>query len=251
MSDYTVYIDESGDLGIGTGTRWFVLSAVVVKKSDEPQIRATIGRIRTRLNINNIHLREIRDFLKKGYIVRELSDETFVYMNVIVDTSKFDKTKIPTPVIAYNYICKYLLQRVSWYLMEIGGTADIVLSARGTARDGELIAYIKEKLLPYKGNGIEQEVFEHICAKTAPQWELLQLADVCATGIFLAYEENRYGFTTPCFANCLSEHLYKKDGKINSYGVKFFTNLMKPDVDQLRNTSMCTKKERTPGASTT
>lgn len=29
MGDYTVYIDEAGDLGIGKGTRWFVLSAVL------------------------------------------------------------------------------------------------------------------------------------------------------------------------------------------------------------------------------
>lgn len=33
VSDYTVYIDEAGDLGIGRGTRWFVLTAVVVKKN--------------------------------------------------------------------------------------------------------------------------------------------------------------------------------------------------------------------------
>lgn len=40
MSDCTVYIDESGDLGIGCGSRWFVLSAVVVDKRAEPSLRA-------------------------------------------------------------------------------------------------------------------------------------------------------------------------------------------------------------------
>lgn len=44
MSDYTVYIDEAGDLGIGRGTRWFVLTAVVVKKTVEPQIRGADDR---------------------------------------------------------------------------------------------------------------------------------------------------------------------------------------------------------------
>ena len=39
MSECTVYIDEAGDLGIGRGTQWFVLSAVIVEKSNEPQIR--------------------------------------------------------------------------------------------------------------------------------------------------------------------------------------------------------------------
>lgn len=32
MSDCTVYIDEAGDLGYQRGTRWFVLSAVIVEK---------------------------------------------------------------------------------------------------------------------------------------------------------------------------------------------------------------------------
>ena len=45
MSDYAVYIDEAGDLGIGRGTRWFVLTAVVVKKTVEPQIRARMTAI--------------------------------------------------------------------------------------------------------------------------------------------------------------------------------------------------------------
>lgn len=30
MADCTVYIDESGDLGFGHGTKWFVLTAVTV-----------------------------------------------------------------------------------------------------------------------------------------------------------------------------------------------------------------------------
>ena len=111
-------------------------------------------------------------------------------MNVLVDTDKFDKAKIPSPIIAYNYVCKYLLQRVSWYLRDTGRVGDIVLSARGTTRDGELIQYIKEKLLPYPSNGIESSVFAKITAKTAATWDLLQLADVCATTMFLTYEVN-------------------------------------------------------------
>jgi len=33
--DSTVYIDESGGLGCGTGTKWFVISAVIVDKKNE------------------------------------------------------------------------------------------------------------------------------------------------------------------------------------------------------------------------
>ena len=62
MSDCTVYIDESGDLGVGKGTRWFVLSAVIVKRTEEPTIRNKINQIRKKLNIQEIHFKKIPKF---------------------------------------------------------------------------------------------------------------------------------------------------------------------------------------------
>ena len=130
MSNYTVYIDEAGDLGVNRGTQWFVLTAVVVAKNDEPQIRKNLAKIKERLNVHEVHLRKIQDYNKRSYIVHELNGENFVYMNVLVDTNKFDQAKIPDAATAYNYVCKYLLQRVSWYLESIEGVADIALIFR-------------------------------------------------------------------------------------------------------------------------
>lgn len=73
MADCTVYIDESGDLGFGHGTKWFVLTAVIVDKDKEASIRSTMNQIKTTLNAKEIHLRTIREYFKRAYIVRELS----------------------------------------------------------------------------------------------------------------------------------------------------------------------------------
>lgn len=239
MSDCTVYIDEAGDLGIGVGTQWFVLTAVIVLKEDERAIRATMERIRSRINVNEIHIRKIKEFNKRAFVSSTLANENFVYMNVLVDTQKFNKKRIPTSDIAYNFICKYLLQRVSWYLNAHHLTCDLVLSARGTSRDGELIQYIKEKLLPYPSNGINQELFNDITAKTSATWDLLQLADVCATTMFLAYEINGFGFCTPCYSLSLKDHLYRNNGNVESYGIKFFSENMRPNVSELRKHRIC------------
>lgn len=139
MTNCTVYIDEAGDLGINRGTKWFVLTACIVDKNDEPVVRARMQEIKKRLNIREIHTRKVTDFNKRAYIVRELNDIPFTYMNVLVDTTLFDREKIPDSSIAYNYVCKYLLQRVSVYLNDTDRVADVVLSARGTSKDGELI----------------------------------------------------------------------------------------------------------------
>ena len=234
MSDCTVYIDEAGDLGFQRGTQWFILSAVIVKKQDEPQIRAKLAQIKARLNINDIHIRRLPDFYKRAVAVREINEENFTYMCVIADTNKLDYTKIPSPTIAYNYLCRMLLERVSWYLRDTNQKGDIVLSARGTSRDGELIEYINDRLLTYPNNQIVEGVFGRITAKPAGSWDLLQLADICATTMFLMYEKNGWGFRTPCFTKVLSNHLYRHNGVVNKYGIKYFTNDMKPESDYLK-----------------
>ena len=235
----TVYIDESGDLGFQKGTRWFVLSGVIVNKEDEPEIRKRLARIRSTLNLQTIHLNKLQDFSKRAYVVRELKDCPFTYVNIIIDTQKMDSNKIPTPGLAYNYCCKYLLQRISWYMRDNDCRCGVVLSARGTKRDNELIAYIKDKLLPFEHNSIDSQYFGKIEAKSAPSWDLLQLADVCATTTFLAHEKNSLGFIFPCFAMALSAHLYRAKGKIDTHGIKYFTKEMRPEGDELKKARPC------------
>lgn len=247
----TVYIDESGDLGVRKGTKWFVLSAVIINKTDEKNIREIMDQIKTKLNIKEIHLKKVQDFFKRAFIVQELNQSNFVYTNVVFDTDKFDTSKIPNPIVAYNYICKYLLQRVSMYLENTKQVADIVLSARGTSRDQELIDYINYKLLPYPANSIKKSHFNKVEAKTAAQWDMLQLADVCATTMYLKHQKNTYGFSTPCFAKAISKHLFSKNNKVDTYGIKYFIPAMKPSVNELEECSVCTKKERISGATTT
>ena len=250
MGNCTLYIDEAGDLGVGKGTRWFVLSGVIVDKADEPQIRTVLQNAKTRLNAQTIHLRKIKDFYRRAFIVRELSGENFTYINIIADTSKFDRAKIPSAEMAYNYLCRMLLERASWFMRDSGRTGNIVLSARGTSRDNELIEYIQNKLLPFPGNQIAN-VFEKVIAKQAASWDMLQLADVCATTMFLAFEINAWGFCIPCFSRVLRPHLYTHNGKLESYGLKYFTPDMKPGADKFKPNWVCEKKERTPGTTTT
>ena len=83
MAECTVYIDEAGDLGINRGTKWFVLSAVIVRKDNETNIRNRMRAIKQRLGVDEIHLRKIIDFNKRAYIVRELALEEFEKLSYI------------------------------------------------------------------------------------------------------------------------------------------------------------------------
>lgn len=180
--------------------------------------------------------------------MRELCNAEFTYINVLIDTDKFDKRKISSTLLAYNYACRYTLERAFYFLEAKGKTADIVLSSRGTSKDSSLIEYIKYKLIP---NLEFKDVFREVSTKKSSEWDMLQLADVCATTTFLTYETNQYGFNIPCFLNALSQHLYQKNGKIKNYGIKFFSDIMVPDCEEIKTKYVCAKKERTPGTTTT
>lgn len=154
----TIYIDEAGDLGIGRGTCWFVLSAIIVDKEKEFEIRKKIKSLKSELNLNEIHFRKLRNYEQKCYVTSILNSCDFDLVNVIVDTSKITLNKTErngTPsIVSYNYCCRLLLERVSWLLRDTDRIGDIVLSSRGTSRDGELIEYIGEKLLKYNFNEV-------------------------------------------------------------------------------------------------
>lgn len=241
LSDCTVYIDEAGDLGFNRGTQWFVLSAVIVDKEKENHVRNTMAGIKRRLNIREIHMRDVKDFNKRTLIVKMLSNEEFCYANVIADTSKLNLIMSASSDTAYNYMCRMLLERVSWFLRDNNKKADIVLSARGTSRDGELIEYIKERLIPYETNHIDKNVFEKIKAKKAAEWDMLQLADVCATTMFWTHEKNGWGFRIPCFSKVFQDHLYRHNRRVDSYGIKYFDSAMKPDRSVLECDWPCCK----------
>lgn len=247
MAKSTVYIDESGDLGQGKGTRWFVIAAVIAAEEKEGRIRNSIREIRERLNLKEIHFRKIHDFNRKIFLVDRLAKEDFTYINVVADTDKMDYSKIPSPIIAYNYMCRMLVERVSWFLRDNKREADIILSARGTKRDNELVSYMN-MLVGSNNNKIHANAIGNIKAAYANSIDLLQLADVCATTTFLAYEKNDFGIALPCFFRMLESHLYRYKGEVSRYGIKFFNNEMISDEEIV---CPCITKERTPGATST
>lgn len=247
MTNCTVYIDEAGDLGIGKGTRWFILTAVIVNKDSENQIRETIKSIKRELNLDTIHFRMLRSFEQRAYVINALSDSPFEYINVILDTHKLDIEKLlgkrsdfteKPSIILYNHACRYLIERVSWLLRDTDRIGDIVLSSRGTSRDGELIQYLDEKLIRY-GNNEVSDRFGEISSKTATSWDMLQLADICATSMFYYHEINKYGFVMPCYTYKLRKALYQRNDKVLKYGMKYYTDNMEPEKDYFAKHMIC------------
>ena len=233
---YNVYIDEAGDLGIQRGTKWFVITAVIVPVQEEQPIRNTIKNLRTKFNIKEIHLRKMNDFYRTSYIVSQLSQHDFTTVNILMDT---DICPLRDSIRTYNYMCRFLLERVSWFLRDNNAVGNIVLSSRGTKRDRELIEYIHRLLV--HGDTQIANVFEKIQSKSASEWDLLQLADVCATSMFKSYEVNSLGFITVCHMSILKDKMYRRNGQLNKYGLKYYSDNMIPSKDYFDQHKLCKK----------
>ncbi|MDL2324021.1 DUF3800 domain-containing protein [Ruminococcaceae bacterium OttesenSCG-928-A16] len=234
MANAMIYIDESGDLGCRKGTKWFILTALIVTSEEEKDLVREMRKIKSVLNMKIIHWKNIRDFDKRRFIAGAISSKNFTYINVLIDTDKIDmslmqgSTKgVSNNDILYNYMCRYLLERASNFLAKNGMCADIVLSSRGTTKDKNLIEYI-EKLLNHPHNSIDKTTIQKIKSRTAGDLELLQVVDVLTSSLRNGLEPNRYGHITPCYSYAFAKHLYKVNGNVSEYGLKYFTKDMKP-----------------------
>ena len=136
-------------------------------------------------------------------------------------------------------MCRFLLERVSWFLRDNNAVGNIVLSSRGTKRDRELIEYIHRLLV--HGDTQIANVFEKIQSKSASEWDLLQLADVCATSMFKSYEVNSLGFITVCHMSILKDKMYRRNGQLNKYGLKYYSDNMIPSKDYFDQHKLCKK----------
>ena len=234
-------------MGINRGTQWFVLTAVIINRESEPYIRSILKSIKRELNLDNIHFRKLRNFEQRAYVINKICNSQFEYINIILDTSKLDITKLKADrrtftekpsITLYNHACQCLVERVSWLPRDTNRTGEIVLSSRGTSRDAELIDYINDKFLNYSENKISNQFFG-IYSKTAQSWDMLQLADICATSMFYCHEINTYGFLLPCHAMKLRKHLYQRRGSIDKYGIKYYSDEMSPDNKYFTDHMVC------------
>ena len=51
-NEYNVYIDESGDEGINKGSKYFILTAIIVKKEKDLEISKSVDLIKENLELS-------------------------------------------------------------------------------------------------------------------------------------------------------------------------------------------------------
>ena len=156
---FVAYIDESGDEGFvfnddGSGsTRWFVLSAAVIRQVNDLQLVSCLKAVREVLRKEPktpLHFVDLKHEQRVPYIRRvgELPVRTvtvLVYKPLIAEPEKFQSTKY----LLYRYATRLLLERVTWLCRdqrregEGDGFTEIIFSNRSNMSYEDIRDYLR------------------------------------------------------------------------------------------------------------
>ncbi len=227
--EYNVYIDESGDEGINKGSKYFILTALIVDKENDLEIAKKVDIIKENLEMNiksQLHWKLIKGLPNKKMIMKIISSLDITIINVIVDTKCIQF--IPSNNI-YNFFSGYLYERICWYMNENNGIANINISSRGNLSKKNLSDYLNNK--NHKKFNIEVNKIKSIKIIPNERKRLLQLADCCCSALFQALKYNN----TIHFNYVLikKNKIYYRCNNYLSYGLKLVPSNSK--AEELHN----------------
>lgn len=234
---YRVYVDEAGDRGISAASnRHFVVSAVIVADASDAPVRAQLAELRTSLKRHPGHVLHFVKFshsqrLKAVQDIAGFSIASIV--NVVIHKDLIgqpmpagDMAYISRPDPMYLWALRLLLERVSWFVVENGGTEVISTFAHLKGFEAKKLHDYRQALEVSDGVAIRWDVFDgHPFRIESPKSiELLQVADTTASALFRAIEPDDFGNTERRYLEELAPKIYCPSGKgnVTSYGLKAF-----------------------------
>lgn len=230
MNEYNVYIDESGDEGINKGSKYFILTALIVAKNKDLEIAKNVDIIKKNLEMDikkQLHWKLLKGTPNKNMIMDVVNNLDVLIINVIVDTKSI---KIIPSNNIYNFFSGYLYERICWYMKEKNGIANINISARGNLSKKNLSKYLNKK--NHKKFNIDTQYIKNIKIIPNERKRLLQLSDCCCSALFQALKyHNDTHFN---YINKIKEKIYCKNNNYLSYGLKLVpSNSNAPELKAL------------------
>jgi len=263
--DYIVYIDESGDDGLKAvkpctfpgSSEWLVLSAVVIRASNEPSVANWVNDIRSGFKSRQAKALHFADLSHPNKVrtcekIAGLDLRCFVVASNKKNMQGYsnpDAGKIPSQCWFYCWMTRVLLERVTRFvlqrsLMDYGEPRylRIEYSARGGLRYDQMNAYYEwlrmKRFKPFLPWGkLCFEVMHINLLRIYPHLERegLQLADAVAAAFFKACDKHDTGACDPQFAKLLRDRMAREpdnhSGRISGFGVKLLPNFAKAGLD--------------------
>jgi len=234
------YIDESGDEGFKPGaSQWFIISAVVVKQTDDRDVASVINEIKYRLwgevTRQPIHWVKLRHN-KKRIAIQEISKKDFVLFAVALEKKYLNRERFDSHYdrenrmkfrwAMYFYATKLLVERICRYAEREGALVNLIFENRTSISYKDLRDYLTF-MTEYPGSYSRKPTVPRRRIKSVePQnkevKKLLQVTDACSGALKDALEINQYGDIEESYIMGLADKFDRYSGRLWSIGLKLF-----------------------------
>lgn len=240
-TSFVAYIDESGCEGFTFlpddrgSSRWFVLSAVIVRKENDNLVVQLAREARALLKKDPkkaLHFRELKHEHRVP-LARLIGNASLRTVSVLIH-----KPSIAEPEVfqnqrysLYRYATRLLAERISWLCRDHrrtgmgNGRVELIFSNRSAMSYDELREYLESlNGNPAADARIDWDVIDPklIRAVNHDQLAGLQLADAVASGIFFAINKTQYGEVEDRYLRLLAPTIYRHQQRIEGYGLKIW-----------------------------
>jgi len=225
---FHAYSDESGDEGKNS-KRWFINTAVIVRDEDENEVKNYELELKQSIWENKgmtapkiIHWNEITQHTVRKMISEHLGKKPFVSISICID--KRALPEINDRDIFFQFTCKLLIERVSWYVDDLGGRFTMTFCKRGGLTTAAIRASIAAALLERKNEIRPVFNIDDLQVQPMERYIMLRVADNNASALGNALNEDKYGCITSDYFDNLYNRVYRYKGwnRRWKYGIKIY-----------------------------
>ncbi|MFC3550328.1 DUF3800 domain-containing protein [Lysobacter cavernae] len=238
-TEFVAYIDESGDEGFtfrddGSGSsRWLVLSALVMRRVNDPKVVETAREARELLRKPPrfpLHFRDLKHEQRVALarLIGQMPSRTvsvLIHKPSIPEQEHFQQEAYSL----YRYASRLLLERVSWLCRDHrrdAGEVELIFSNRSAMSYDALRGYLVQLRQEAERRDVRIEWPlinpDKVRAVNHDQLAGLQLADAVATSVYYAVTPNLYGDIEDRYFRLVGPTIYCHERRAEGYGLKFW-----------------------------
>jgi hypothetical protein len=229
VAAYNAYIDEAGDEGFVTMTtpgqgssEWLVLGAIILKEEEDLALSHAVDDLRQLLNRpppKPLHFRHLKHNARRA-AMDKLATYDFVFSIVALwkPPGSGPGKQFPRAPYMYNWACRLLVERLTWYSNDRGRQVNLFFSNRATTSYAQLHTYM---------NWIQNDAACQIRRGCINRFQpvnqtvkLIQVADFYTSASFMALERDPFGNAEEDYLLRVKQQLYRRNGNLFSYGFK-------------------------------
>lgn len=249
---YVAYIDESGCEGFTFlpeeqgSSRWFVLSALVLRKENDLLAVQLAKQARALLKKPPKHPLHFRNLKHEHRVplARLIGEAKVRTVNVLIHKPSIDEPEVfqQQKYSLYRYASRLLVERVSWLCRDHrkadagDGKVELIYSNRSAMSYDELRGYLERLRGGEEGRDVrvDWDVIDPTLIRAVNHDQLagLQLADAVASGLYFAVNKNPYGEVEERYLKLMAPTIYRHKGQLEGYGLKFWCN-EKPEIERV------------------